>query len=299
MTPAGIILIDKPEGVTSFGALNPIKKALGKTVKVGHTGTLDKFASGLLVVCAGGYTRLASVITASDKTYEAVIRFGEETDTLDPSGEVTAQAPVPSRKAVMDVLPRFTGTILQRPPLFSALHIDGERAYRKALRGEDVRMPEREVTIRSLELLHFDGTFARVRVECSKGTYIRSLARDLALAAGSRARLEKLRRIKVGSFDVAGAVAPSSFDPGSHLLQGDEVFRALEDRFLTAVIDNATVSGVQNGSLPPTDFLESCFREQGPDQKKSLLLFCGEGRLAASVSRSAEGRFSFDFVVRK
>jgi tRNA pseudouridine55 synthase len=297
VTPAGIILIDKPEGVTSFGALHPVKKALGRKVKVGHTGTLDKFASGLLVVCAGGYTRLASVLTAADKTYEARIRFGIETDTLDPSGEITAEAAIPSRERLLEVLPDFRGTIHQRPPLFSALHVDGERAYKRALRGETVEMAEREVTVHSLELLSYREPFADIRVSCSKGTYIRSLARDIALAAGTRAHLSELRRTSVAAFSAAQAVRPDLFDPTLHLLQGEVVIHALSEYFITAVIDDDLSRAVRNGTLPSKSVLEACFAGEESGLKNRLLLFSEAGRLVSSISRAADGGFFFDFVV--
>ncbi len=296
MTPAGIILIDKPEGVTSFGALHPVKRALGKKVKVGHTGTLDKFASGLLVVCAGAYTRLASVLTAADKSYEAVISFGAETDTLDPSGQITAEAAAPSMEKILEVLPAFRGTIRQRPPLFSALHVDGERAYKKALRGEEVEMAEREVTIHALELLSYREPLAAVRVSCSKGTYIRSLARDIALAAGSRAHLKELRRTSVSAFSVDDAVHPDLFDPAHHLLQGGMIIQTMNKYFITAVIDTDMIRTVRNGTLPSCDFLESCFSGAEDGRKNRVLLFSKEGRMVSSVSRRADGEFSFDFV---
>jgi tRNA pseudouridine55 synthase len=210
--PRGIVRIAKPVGLTSFEALAPAKRRLG-TRRVGHTGTLDRFASGLLVILVGPYTRLGSLFTALDKLYVARVRFGEETDTLDPEGRVIASAPLPSRESLEAAASRFRGPILQAPPAYSAIHIDGERASDRMRRGNTPVMKERSVNISELEIVSFDGAYARIRVRCSSGTYIRSLARDLALAAGSRARLEELERLEVGPFALAGAILAESLDP--------------------------------------------------------------------------------------
>jgi tRNA pseudouridine55 synthase len=213
--PSGYILLNKQAGVTSFNALAAVKRALG-TGKVGHTGTLDKFAEGLLVVLAGRALKLSSLLSGLDKRYSATIRFGEETDTLDPEGAVIASAPPPSEAAVRAVLPEFTGMITQRPPVYSAIHVNGSRASALARAGKPVELPVRNVTIYELALLSYqlndaDGGVnacadARVEAACSSGTYIRALARDMALAAGSRAHLTALTRTAVGGFSLADAV---------------------------------------------------------------------------------------------
>lgn len=214
---AGFVLLDKPEGITSFAALSPVKRILG-TGKVGHAGTLDRFATGLLVIFVGAYTRLVPWASGSRKRYQAVIHFGEETDTLDPEGSVVFSGPVPERTHVESILPDFTGLILQQPPVWSSLHINGKRAYERALAGENPVMKPRPVTVYSLKIVAWQENTAVVDVECSQGTYIRSLARDIALAAGSRAHLVQLRRLLIGPFKVEDAVYPESFNPGTHLL---------------------------------------------------------------------------------
>ncbi|MDR1307804.1 MAG: tRNA pseudouridine(55) synthase TruB [Treponema sp.] len=215
----GCLLLNKNPGRTSFESLFPVKKAFA-TGKVCHTGTLDKFARGLLVVLAGPAVKLASRFSGCDKRYRATVKFGEETDTLDPEGAVIAAGPVPERAALEDILPRFTGGIMQAPPLFSAVHVDGVRAYKLA-RSPSLRpgvpaggsakliMKERPVTIYSLELLDWTPPLAELEVRCSAGTYIRSLARDIALALGSRAHLLSLTRTAVGSFSLDEAVSVS------------------------------------------------------------------------------------------
>lgn len=205
---SGIMLFAKVAGPTSFSSLGVIKKALG-TGKVGHTGTLDSFAEGLLVVLVGKMTRLVPYITATDKKYLAVVAFGSETDTLEPSGAVVKEGPLPSRQQVEAVLPRFRGKIQQVPPAYSAIHVDGKRASDLVRSGATAQLPSREITIHSLELLDFDGGYGLLEVVCSKGTYIRSLARDIAEAAGTCGHLVALRRVAVGPFQLEQAAFAS------------------------------------------------------------------------------------------
>jgi tRNA pseudouridine55 synthase len=213
---SGLALIRKPAGMTSFKTLGAIKTTLG-TGKVGHAGTLDKFASGLLLVLAGSYTRLVDVVSAGEKDYRGTIRFGFETDTLDPEGVIIASAEAPTLAAIESALPRFLGQIEQKPPAYSALHVDGKRAYERALAGEEFEMPARKISIRSIEIESYDGRDAVLRVRCGPGTYIRSLARDMGLACGSRASLAALERLAIGPFTLDEAVVPEEFDPESHL----------------------------------------------------------------------------------
>jgi len=221
----GILLLDKPSGHTSFQALSHIKRVLG-TRRVGHAGTLDKFANGLLVVLAGRMTRLAGLATAMDKEYLATFTFGKETDTLDPEGAVVAEGPVPGQKDLEAILPEFRGQIGQVPPAYSAVHVAGTRAYRAARRGEPVELSPRQVTIYSLTLVSFEPPYATVRVVCSKGTYIRSLARDIAARLESCAFVSALRRTRVGGFRVEEAKRPEHFDPATDLLPPARFFEA-------------------------------------------------------------------------
>ena len=202
----GCLLINKNPGTSSFESLRPIKKAL-ETPKVCHTGTLDSFAQGLLVVLTGRAVKLSSFFTGCGKQYRALLRFGEETSTLDPEGEVIASAPIPGRAALEAILPAFTGTIEQAPPLYSAVHINGRRAHELARAGEVIEMKKRPVTIFSLSLVSWASPHAELEVHCSSGTYIRSLARDLAIALGSRAHLRSLIRTKVGDFEINNALS--------------------------------------------------------------------------------------------
>ena len=196
---SGLILLNKSPGITSFDALRDIKRALG-TGKVGHTGTLDKFAGGLLIVLVGKALRLSQWFTHCDKKYEGRICFGAETDTLDPEGSVIAEAAVPLREDVENVLSRFTGEKMQAPPAYSAIHVDGKRASSLARAGAPPEMKKRAVSVYKLELRSWQPPYADIFVHCSSGTYIRSLARDIALAAGSRGYLTSLLRTQIADF---------------------------------------------------------------------------------------------------
>ena len=202
----GCLLFYKKPGTSSFDSLRPIKKAL-QTPKVCHTGTLDSFAEGLLVVLTGRAVKLSSYFTGCDKQYRALLRFGEETDTLDPLGTTVATAPVPGQAAIEAALPAFTGTIQQAPPSYSAIHINGKRAHELARAGVEVEMKKRPVTIHKLVLTAWNPPHAELDVHCSSGTYIRSLARDIALVVGSRAHLRSLVRVKVGNFHINDALS--------------------------------------------------------------------------------------------
>ena len=209
---SGIILLAKKYGKTSFSSLSSVKHALG-TGKVGHTGTLDSFADGLLVVLSGRLTRLVPHITNFDKKYVALIEFGEETDTLDPTGSVIKSGGrIPTESELRAAISSFVGEIEQVPPLFSALHVDGKRASDLARTGKEAELPARKITIFDIKLLDFKGKYALVEVHCSKGTYIRALARDIAKKCGTFAHLYALRRTKVGPFELSDAVGYSELD---------------------------------------------------------------------------------------
>jgi tRNA pseudouridine55 synthase len=222
----GIILLDKPPGQTSFQALSHIKQKLG-TRRVGHAGTLDRFAEGLLVVFAGRVTRLSGLATAIDKEYVATLTFGRQTDTLDPEGTVILEGPVPRKEDLEAVLPVFTGRVQQVPPAYSAVHVvGGKRAYQAARNGEKVVLAPREVIIHSLRLVSFTPPLATLQVVCSKGTYIRSLARDLAARLSTGAFVSNLRRTRIGGFRVEEAKSPGDFEPERDLLPPSRLFDA-------------------------------------------------------------------------
>ena len=207
-----VLFIDKPSGMTSFGVVARIRRVLskqeGKKVKVGHTGTLDPFATGLMIIVVGKECRNAGHYTKLDKVYEATITLGQISTTGDPEGEVNIYQPkviVPTREQVERVLEKFTGEIRQRPPIFSAIKIGGQRAYKLARDGREIEMPERKVLVYSLELVSYVYPELKIRVHVSSGTYIRSLAVDIGEALGTGAYCSGLRRTKIGKWDVDDA----------------------------------------------------------------------------------------------
>ena len=208
----GWIILDKPLGLGSTQAVSAVKRALREAgepkTKVGHGGTLDPLASGVLPIALGQATKLAGRMLDATKAYDFTIRFGEQTDTLDLEGKVIAASDVrPTRTEIEEILPRFTGSIRQVPPAFSALKVGGERAYDLARAGEDVELTERDVIVHSLSLVDADDSEATFAATVSKGTYIRSLARDLALALGTVGHVNMLRRTKAGPFDLKQAIS--------------------------------------------------------------------------------------------
>ena len=209
----GFILVDKPRGPSSFEVLRKLNKRfnLGHSGhKIGHGGTLDPMASGLLVVAIGKATRLLQFFLGSDKRYTATLQFGMQTRTLDAEGEIVARAPYAhiTPADVGRALRDFRGTILQTPPDFSALHVDGKRAYDLARKGIEVQIPPREITIHAIEIIDCglpDTPALTLDIACSGGTYIRAIARDLGRALHSEAHLTALRRTGVCHFDLSQA----------------------------------------------------------------------------------------------
>ena len=206
----GLVLLDKPEGLSSFRCLSPLKRVLG-TRRVGHIGTLDPFASGLVGAVTGRATRLARLLSGLEKRYRVTIRFGCETDTLDPEGSVVGSAPVPALERVRRVLPGLVGRMPQRPPAYSAVQVDGRRAYSLARRGQRLQLPAREVTVAAVELVDWRAPELTLEMTCSAGTYVRSWARDLGVAAASRAYAVRLRRLTIGPFSICEAAPPDTF----------------------------------------------------------------------------------------
>lgn len=200
-----MIFVDKPSGMTSFGAVARVRRILsereGHKVKVGHTGTLDPFATGLLILLAGKATKRAMSLTKLDKVYEATIRLGETSTTGDPEGEITkTNNPLPNRADVEQVLRLFIGKIEQTPPSFSAIKINGQRAYKLARAGKAVEMPKRIVEIYSIDLLDYDAPELKIRANVSSGTYIRTLAEDIGAALGCGAYCSELRRTQIAEY---------------------------------------------------------------------------------------------------
>ncbi|HEY6395653.1 MAG TPA: tRNA pseudouridine(55) synthase TruB, partial [Candidatus Binataceae bacterium] len=208
----GILLIDKPAGISSAEVVRRIKPHV-KPARVGHLGTLDPFATGLLPILIGEATKLAPFLEGGDKHYAGVIRLGAETDTLDRDGAVIRTAKIPQLEAsrLAQAAARFTGLIEQTPPIYSAIKREGVPLYKRARRGEDVAPPNsRRVEIKHLTLETIDADSIRFDVSCTTGTYIRALARDIGDALDSAAHLVELRRLRNGNFDIEGAITLES-----------------------------------------------------------------------------------------
>lgn len=199
--PHGILLLDKPRGLSSNAAVQRVRRMFRRE-KAGHTGSLDPLATGMLPICLGEATKVAGFLLEGDKEYEFTALFGERTATGDTEGEVVERADVPGdlAAALEAAIPRYLGSIAQIPPMYSALKRDGQPLYKLARQGLEVEREARPVTIHELVLLAVSGNEARCRVRCSKGTYIRTLAEDLAQSMGSCAHLTALRRTVVAPF---------------------------------------------------------------------------------------------------
>ena len=200
----GLLLVDKPAGMTSHDVVAIARRALGER-RIGHAGTLDPFATGLLVLLAGRMTRLLPYLDGEPKVYEARIQFGAETDTDDATGRTVREAPLPIRADVDRAIATLTGAIAQEPPAYSAKQVGGRRAYDAARRGTPVKLPAAAVTVHSWEIKRRANDSLDAVVTCSGGTYVRALARDLGRQAGSAAHLMTLRRTRSGPFRVTDA----------------------------------------------------------------------------------------------
>lgn len=200
----GLLVIDKPAGMTSRDVVNRVQQWFPRGTKVGHTGTLDPLATGVLVICVGSATKLADVVQAMGKTYRSQFRLGATSDTDDADGTVTLvpNAVSPSEELVRTALAGFVGVVEQLPPAYSALKVAGRRAHDLARRGEAVELKPRPVRIDAVRLLGYEWPFVEVEVDCGKGTYIRSIARDLGAKLGVGGLVATLRRTRVGPFHV-------------------------------------------------------------------------------------------------
>jgi tRNA pseudouridine55 synthase len=211
-SPSGLILVDKPAGISSFGVVGRVRwqlsRAAGKKVKVGHTGTLDPFATGLMILVVGDYCKRAGEFSKLDKTYEATMRLGQTSTTGDPEGEIRDVSDrQPTREEIEVALTKFKGEIQQIPPAYSAIKINGERAYKLARKGEKVEMPVRTVKISRLELVDYSYPEAKIVCDVSSGTYIRTLVEDIGRELETGAYTTQLRRTKVGKWTIDEAVS--------------------------------------------------------------------------------------------
>ncbi len=288
----GLVLLDKPAGRTSFEALGPIKRALG-TGKVGHAGTLDRFATGLLPVLTGKLTKLIRVFSDQEKHYVARVHFGIETETLDPEGEVTARGELPTEAALSRAVERFTGDVVQVPPTYSAVHVDGGRAYQRARNGEHVEIPSRTVSVSRLKVVQYEPPEAVLDIRCGSGTYVRSLARDLAYELGTVSHLVGLRRHAIGGFSVDNAVSPEDFH-GERDVHPVEELVAHIDGVRTETVTRTAAERIANGApLTSQDFVGGARGDFVVGDV--VILLTPEGRVAGAAERQ-EDRFKYMFV---
>jgi tRNA pseudouridine55 synthase len=209
---AGIINFNKRSGRTSFSVIGQVRRGSGER-RVGHAGTLDPLATGVVLVCLGPAVRVTEYLMDLTKTYRGTVRLGVETDTYDAEGEIVATREVDvSEPALREALSRFAGEIEQRPPAHSAVKVGGKRAYERARRGEEVEMKPRKVRIHRLDLLRFEPPEVEIEVECGRGTYLRSIAHDLGQALGCGGHLSSLVRTQVGPFRVEDAVDEATLE---------------------------------------------------------------------------------------
>ncbi|MFQ5740111.1 MAG: tRNA pseudouridine(55) synthase TruB [Acidobacteriota bacterium] len=274
--PSGVLVIDKPSGPTSHDVVLQVRR-LTRT-KVGHTGTLDPLATGVLPLLLGQATRLMRFFQPADKEYLAEVKLGQSTDTLDREGRIVAESPVPSLtdEECRQVLRRLTGAIVQRAPLFSAVRVRGERLYQAARKGQTRERPLRQVRILDLELLSRKEDRWTLRVHCSAGTYIRSLAEDIGILLECGAHVHTLRRLRSGCFDLARAVAPGrlaeNWDKAFHPLE------ALLPEFPAVEVGSRWANQIQHGrAIPHPDRI---------DAETVRLLF--KGRLVAIGERHGD-----------
>lgn len=248
----GILILDKPEGITSARAASKIKKLL-KPRKIGHTGTLDPFATGVLVMCLNEATRAADQITLLNKVYRSTLRFGVETDSQDRTGKVIRQSTLSfSEKDLIEVLQTFSGVCSQTVPRFSAVRVDGRRLYELSRKGIEVELPEREISVYSISLQSFKWPEAEIEVCCSKGTYIRQLASDIGQKLGSGAHLSALTRTAVGPFTLERAIRldekTTEASAAEAVIPLNEALSHLPAAFMS---DQSCLSRLRNGQIDP------------------------------------------------
>jgi len=282
----GWIILDKPFGLGSTQAVSTVKRALREAgepkTKVGHGGTLDPLASGVLPIAIGEATKIAGRMLDATKDYELTIRFGEQTDTLDAEGEVLERSEVrPTLEEIEAVLPRFTGEIEQVPPVYSALKIGGKAAYARARSGEEIELKPRQVTVRELRLLNAAPDDCTLTATVSKGTYIRSLARDVARALGTVGHVTYLRRTRAGPFGLTTAI---SLDFLNELAKARDLTRAVLP--MEAALDDIPALPVTPGQA---QLLKHGQRLAGFPVMPGLQLATCEGTPVALVEALADG----------
>ncbi len=267
----GIVIIDKPQGWTSQDVTARLRRVF-QTRRIGHGGTLDPMATGVLPVFVGRATRGVEFFEHAEKTYEAVIRFGVTTDTEDISGTVLTQQEMrPTEEEFLAVLPKFRGEILQVPPMYSALKVGGQKLVDLARKGKVVERQPRPITIHQLEMVAFSGETAKIRVRCSKGTYIRTLCKDIGEALGCGACMEALRRVQAGEYTISEAVPLLTLlemeNPEQVLRGVDTMFRGYD----AVTLSEKQTLRCRNGNSFTVKLEDGTYRAYGPEGEFLML----------------------------
>ena len=281
MKTFGLMIVDKPVGPTSHKIVSLVRRGTGVR-KVGHAGTLDPRASGVLVLCIGPATRLSEFLSTSSKRYEAVISFGASTQTYDTEGPVVRRSEsVPSLEDLQAVLPEFRGEIEQVPPPYSAIKVKGEKAYKLARSGKEVNLDPRTVTIHHLEVLKYQPPDLVLDIECTAGTYIRSLAHDLGERISTGAHLANLRRTKAGPFSLEDAVPLPKLEVGFLTGKWERYLRPAADALPdlpTVEVEGKNLDLIRNGHRIPANIgSDGMARAIGPDGDLVAILEAVEG----------------------
>ncbi len=270
----GWLVIDKPEGMNSTKVVTLVKK-LSSAKKVGHGGTLDPFASGLLPIALGEATKLMEYCMSGAKTYEFTAVFGEATDTDDLTGKtINKNDVIPTEEEIKKAIPAFIGKITQVPPKYSAIRINGERSYDLAREGKEVELKPREVEVHSLELLEYKDGKAAFKMVCGKGTYVRSIARDLAYKLGTYAHVAKLRRTKVGKFNEKVSISLEKLEEMVHSAP-------LETLPIEYVLDDIPVLEIAKTNLEKIRYGQSVKLESLAPNQNERICVTSSGKLVA------------------
>lgn len=280
----GVLVVDKPGGMTSARVVSQVKRALG-VKRIGHTGTLDPMATGVLPLCIGEGTKIAGYLLASDKAYEGELVLGVQTDTLDREGQITGEdhdgAARVVRETLVAAMAALTGDLLQVPPMYSALRKDGKRLHALARAGQEVEREPRHITVQRFELLSFDPPRARFAVAVSKGTYVRSLVDDLGRALGCGAHLSELRRTQAGQFNISEAYSLEEILAGGLRTDLIDPARAI-DHMPALVVPTALIRDIADGkrlqwqAVSELPAIEGVFTLLHPENAALIAIACIE-----------------------
>ena len=293
MTVSGILNLCKPIDCTSFDMVKRIRRLSGEK-KVGHGGTLDPLASGVLPICLGRATRVSEFLADSSKSYRAVMKFGAATDTYDAEGAITEEhdASHLTLEEVKESLGPFRGTILQEPPMYSALKHEGKRLYELAREGITIERPKRETAVHKLEILDWDPPHATIYVDCGRGTYVRSLAHDIGQDLGVGAHLTELVRLRTGPFDISESVTPEEFEEAVESGSWQDLVFPMDfalSNMPAAILDKRAERATTNGQPIPVSYLDYDKISTAAAQLSNA--YREPGELIMCRAYSQEGRF--------